>query len=429
MFSFLNFRKKIFYGWWIVGISILVNAVPAGLYFVGFSVLFLPIARDLNMNRASASLPFSLTRIITGFQSPLIGIFIDRFGPSKVLFVCTLFAGLGYILLSRADSYLMYFLIILFVLSPPIIGGFDSTSINVTSQWFVRKRGVALSIIAIGFALGGSVLSPLIALSSQSFGWRDTTLGVGLLLWLVYLPLSIFLYRSPEDRGLLPDGDSPRDTGSDATGYGYKTAVSTQYGAELSPRFALTSSTYWFLAFSLAMRGMVFSAIVVHMVPIMIWKGIDESTAGLLIGMFTLPWIPVSLMMGWLGSQWPKKYVAAMGGLISGSGMFLLLLMDQVEIWQMVLVFMLWAFSEGSLPLGWTMLADEFGRKNLGVLRGTIMTLFSFLSIGTPFYAGWIFDRYESYTWLIIPAGTILILAGLLNWSMPSIRSNSTQPS
>ena len=189
MIPFTGARKGIFYGWWIVVISLLVNAVPAGLYFIGFSVMFLPISRELGMGRAAASLPFSLTRAIAAIQSPFIGILIDRYGPGRVLFFCSLFAGLGFILLSRVDSYLTYFLVVLLVLSPPIMGGFDSTSITATCHWFVRKRGMALSIIVLGFALGGSALPPLLALSTEHFGWRNTLLGAGLLLWLIYLPL------------------------------------------------------------------------------------------------------------------------------------------------------------------------------------------------------------------------------------------------
>lgn len=430
MIPFVGARKRVFYGWWIVVISVLVNAVPAGLYFIGFSVLFLPISRDLGISRAATSLPFSLTRVISGVQSPFIGMAIDRLGPGKVLFASVLIAGLGFVLLSFVDSYLMFFLVILLVLSPPMISGFDSTSITATCQWFAKKRGMALAIIAMGFALGGSVLTPLLAIASDAFGWRNTALGVGLLLWLIYLPLSTRLHRSPEDRGLLPDGEPPRPVVQDSSGPKPKTAVGpSSLSEEISPRRAFRTSTYWILAFSLAMRGMVFTAIAMHMVAIMVWKGIDEATAGLLIGLFALPWIPVSLFMGWMGDHWRRQRIAAMGGIVSGLGMFLLAFMDRVEIWQMIAVFVLWAFSEGSLPLGWAMLADQFGRRNLGVLRGGIMGLFSFLSIGTPLYAGWVFDKFESYQWLIIPAGFILVAAGVLNWIMPQLKARTKSSS
>ncbi len=418
-------RKGIFYGWWIVLIGLLVNAVPAGLYFIGFAVLFLPITRELGMSRAAASLPFSLTRGISAVQSPLIGIAIDRFGPGRVLFVCSLFAGLGFILLSRVESYLAYFLVVLLVLSPPIMGGFDSTSITATCRWFVRKRGMALAITVLGFAFGGAALPPILSVASDAYGWRTTLLAAGLLMWVIYLPLSTRMYSSPEERGLLPDGDAPPEEDETSDESSRPSAVPRSPAAYegMRPAEAFRTPTYWILSLSLAMRGMVFTAIAIHVVAIMIWKGIDEGTAGLLIAFMSLSWLPISLLMGWLGDRWDKKLVAGAGAIIAGLGMFGLALGERIEPWQMVIVFVMWAFSEGGLPLGWAMLADQFGRRNFGVLRGGMMATFSVLGLGTPLYAGWVFDTTQSYFWVIIPSGALLVAAGLLGWAMPRLET------
>lgn len=416
--------KGIFYGWWIVLIGLLVNAVPAGLYFIGFAVLFLPITRDLGMSRAAASLPFSLTRAIAAVQSPFIGVVIDRFGPGRVLFVCSLLAGLGFILLSRSHSYLMYFLVVLLVLSPAIMGGFDSTSITATCRWFIRKRGMALAITVLGFSIGGAALPPLLAISSDAFGWRTTLLWAGLLLWAIYLPLSTRMYSSPEERGLLPDGDPPPEDADEDQSASPRPRPSTPASSSfegMTPGEAFRTPTYWVLSLSLAMRGMVFTAISIHVVAIMIWKGIDEGTAGLLISFMSLSWLPISLLMGWMGDRWEKKLVAGAGAIIAGLGMFGLAIWETVTPWHMILIFVMWAFSEGGLPLGWAMLADQFGRKNFGVLRGGIMATFGVLGLGTPLYAGWIFDTTLSYQWVIIPAGALLVSAGLLGLAMPRL--------
>ena len=418
-------RKGIFYGWWIVLIGLLVNAVPAGLYFIGFAVLFLPITRDLGMSRAAASLPLSLTRAIAAVQSPFIGIVIDRFGPGRVLFFCSLFAGLGFILLSRVESYLTYFLVILLVLSPPIMGGFDSTSITATCRWFIRKRGMALAITVLGFAIGGAVFPPILSISSDAFGWRTTLLAAGLMMWVIYLPLSTRMYSSPEERGLLPDGDPPLEEEDDSTESTPRTASNRSPAVYegMSSSEAFRTPTYWILSLSLAMRGMVFTAIAIHVVAIMIWKGIDEGTAGLLISFMAMSWLPVSLLMGWMGDRWDKKLVAGAGAIVSGMGMFGLAFWDHVGPWQMILIFVMWAFSEGGLPLGWAMLADQFGRRNFGVLRGGIMATFGVLGLGTPLYAGWVFDTTQSYQWVIIPSGALLVTAGLLSWAMPRLKT------
>ena len=415
-------RKGIFYGWWIVLIGLMVNAVPAGLYFIGFAVLFLPITRELGMSRAAASLPFSLTRAIAAVQSPFIGVVIDRFGPGRVLFVCSLLAGLGFILLSRVESYLTYFLVILLVLSPPIMGGFDSTSITATCRWFIRKRGMALAITVLGFAVGGAAIPPILSICIDAFGWRTTLLAAGLILWAIYLPLSTRMYSSPEERGLMPDGDPPPEDEDQSQSPRPSTRPRGVAGYEgMSSKDAFRTPTYWILSLSLAMRGMVFTSISIHVVAIMIWKGIDEGTAGLLIAGMAVSWIPISLLMGWMGDRWNRKVVAGAGAVIAGMGMFALAFWDQVEPWQMMLIFVMWAFSEGGLPLGWAMLADQFGRRNFGVLRGGIMATFGVLGLGTPLYAGWVFDTTQSYQWVVLPAGALLVLAGLLSWAMPRL--------
>ena len=306
------------------------------------------------------------------------------------------------------DSYLTYFLVVLLVLSPPIMGGFDSTSITATCRWFIRKRGMALAITVLGFSIGGASLPPLLSLASDAFGWRTTLLGAGLMMWVIYLPLSTRMYSSPEERGLLPDGDPPPEEGSPADAARPSTPAGGPIAYEgMSPAEAFRTPTYWILSLSLAMRGMVFTAIAIHVVAIMVWKGIDEGTAGLLISFMSLSWLPISLLMGWLGDRYEKKVVASAGAIIAGIGMFSLALWDDMASWQMIIVFVMWAFSEGGLPLGWAMLADQFGRKSFGVLRGGIMATFSVLGLGTPLYAGWVFDTTLSYQWVVIPAGAL----------------------
>ena len=114
--------------------------------------------------------------------------------------------------------------------------------------------------------------------------------------------------------------------------------------------------------------------------------------------------------------------MAALGGFVSALGILLLLLLGTVGIGQMILVFVLLSASEGSWIVAWAMLAEEFGRKNFGLLRGVIMGTVSLMSVGAPFYAGWIFDKFGDYQWLLVPSTIVLALAGFLNWIMPEVR-------
>ena len=82
--SLISRSRGVFYGWWIVVISFVVNTLTTGVYWLGFSVLFLPISRDLGVSRAAASLPFTLRGVVGAFQSPLVGLLVDS-GPNWAL--------------------------------------------------------------------------------------------------------------------------------------------------------------------------------------------------------------------------------------------------------------------------------------------------------------------------------------------------------
>ncbi|MDP6302057.1 MAG: MFS transporter, partial [SAR202 cluster bacterium] len=66
-------RGKIFYGWWVVAASAVVNACGGGVYFYGFSVFFLPIKAALDISSAATSLVFSLSRAEGAVEGPIAG--------------------------------------------------------------------------------------------------------------------------------------------------------------------------------------------------------------------------------------------------------------------------------------------------------------------------------------------------------------------
>ena len=352
-----------------------------------------------------------------------VTLLVDRMGPAKVLFVGVIAGGLGFLLLSRAEAYIAFVVVFLFVLSPGMMS-FDAPTTVATGRWFARKRGLAMAIAFMGFAFGGSVLTPLLALSVDTFGWRDTSLVTGIGIWAVALPLATRLYRSPESRGLRPDGISQVADAEPAK---------TPLGAPATmPDFgfweAVYTPTYWMLCLSCGLRAMVFMATSLHLVAIMTWKGLDEATAGFLIGTFAVVWLAATPVMGWAGDRWSKTRLAATPAFLGTVAMLLLFLLDSIEAWQMALILGLWATNEGSWPLNFAVLADRFGVRHYGTLRGGLLMVMNLMSFGAPFYSGWIFDRTGSYQWVVLPSAALLGVAGLLNWVLPEARRRISSP-
>jgi MFS family permease len=413
----------IFYGWRVVAISFLANSLSTGTYYLGFSVFFLPISRDLDLSRTEASVPFSLARIIGAITGPIVGMWIDRVGPGKLLAASAFLGGLGFILLWTAHSYALFLLIFLGVITLGIQGGFDSSTSAAVTQWFIRRRGLALAVSQAGYSIGGGVIPPILALGVAAFDWRLTAVMVGFVMWAVVLPLSTQLRRSPESMGLRPDGLPPSSSGQPVASTGAARAFVSE---GVPPKEAFRSLAYWMLALSFGFRATVWGAMAVHLVAIMVWKGVEESTAGYLVGVYSFAWMPAVLVMGWMGDRWSKRHIAAIGSFIGALGILLFLLSGQGQAWQVALALILLAPNEACWTLGWAMLGDFFGRRHFATLRGGMIGVMSLMSIGSPLYAGWVYDKTAGYFWVLAPAVAFVALAGALLLIIPKPRASGS---
>src|SRR5919106_2732709 len=200
-------HKGLFYGWWIVIIGCILDAVKGGTFNSGFSLYFLPVLTELNLSRAATSLPFSLAKLESALEGPLIGYLIDRVDLRVMLVLGTTLAGLGFVLLSFTHSYLFFLLVFMGLLTLGFQAGFNHATMAAVNHWFLRKRGLAMSIVQTGQAIGGVVIFPLVALAVLKLGWRQAAFlsGIGVL---ALVPLTLLVRRSPESMGLLPDGES-----------------------------------------------------------------------------------------------------------------------------------------------------------------------------------------------------------------------------
>src|SRR5262245_59670637 len=197
---------RVFYGWWIVAIGCVQDAVKGGLFNTGFTLYFLPVLTELNLSRAATSLPFSLSRLEAALGAPIVGFLIDRFDVRVMLVVGTLLAGLGLILLSLTHSYLLFLLVFIGPLSFGFQAGFNQATLAAVNSWFRRKRGLAMAVVQTGQSIGGVLIFPLVALAVLNLGWRTAAVLSGLVVFML-LPLVLLIRRSPESMGLLPDGE------------------------------------------------------------------------------------------------------------------------------------------------------------------------------------------------------------------------------
>jgi len=168
------------------------------------------VQAEFGVARSAASLPYTMTMICFGFGGILMGRLSDRFGIVAPVAGGAILLGLGYGVASQATSLWQ------FTLAQGLFVGMASSAtfaplIADTSLWFTRHRGMAVSIIACGSYLAGTVWPPVVQHFIQSQGWRRTYLGIAVFCVAVMLPLTLTLRRrSPlsEPAAAIPHGIS-----------------------------------------------------------------------------------------------------------------------------------------------------------------------------------------------------------------------------
>ena len=409
--SFGRFGGRIYYGWWILVLGSIITAVGMGILYQGLTVFFLPLKRDLALSSAAVSLLYAAARLEGGFEGPLVGYLIGRFGPRAVILSGASLAGVGLILLSTAESFLTFFLIFVLVVSLGSNAGFYHPVTAAVNAWFIRRRGFGFAVISVASNIGGMVVAPILSYLILSYGWRTGAVISGLVILAVCLPAALPVYRSPEVLGLRPDGDPAPEKKEDAPAS--PTAVPE---ANVSVREALRTFKFWVLTLAITLRVMVTTALVVHLIPIIVWKGRDEVTGAYMVSLYSFGTILTALPLGWWGDRWSKPLLSGFGLLPVVAGMLGLVLSS--SNFSLYLFPLGLAVAMATIPINWAQIGDLFGRQSYATLRGIMGVGYGLGTFLSLIYAGWMFDRTGSYAVVFLSFSAILLftifLFGLL---------------
>jgi sugar phosphate permease len=385
--------KGLFYGWWMIAIGCGIRMLGGGFHLYGFTVFFLPITQELGLSRAATSLVFSLARAEGAIEGPLAGYLIDRLGPRPMILAGVILSGIGYMLLATVESYSGFLIVYLGVISLSFSAGFMHSPMVLANTWFIRRRALAMTLVSSAIGIGGTLITPLLAISVHLWGWRWGAFLSGLGLILVGVPVALFVKRSPESIGMVPDGmpataNSPQNETT--------TPGSQEPATDFTLKQALRTSTFWMIILATTTRVAVYNAITVHFIPIMVWRGISEQRAAVLLATMALMSLPSHLLVGWIADHVSKPRL--MGICMSiGAASVLVLAYSEGE-WALWVFTLLFTFMEAIFPVGWATVGDFFGRKSFATIRGTMSFFYLWGPALGPVIAGAVYDRYQSYS-------------------------------
>jgi MFS family permease len=398
--------KRMFYGWWIVILGCLINAVGMGILYQSFTIFFLPLKRDLAVSSAAISLLFGAARLEGGIEGPVVGYLISRLGCRTMVLAGASMAGCGLILLATTHSFWPFFFIYVFIVSLGFNAGFFHPLSTAVNNWFIRHRGIGFAAITASGGIGGMIMAPFLSYLILTYGWRTGAVAAGIIILIVSLPAAIPMRHSPEMIGLRPDGDASSEAELEAS-KGMRPNVEEP---DFTVKEALGTRTYWILMGAISLRLSVTVALNTHLAPILVWKGVSEANSAYLVSLFAFSNIISMPILGWIGDRWNKSLlcclcilptvIVMLGLSFNQAGTFVYLLPMSMAI------------TMANAPLNWALIGDFFGRKAYATLRGIMGICYGTATFVSPIYAGWIYDNTGSYEWVLITFSIILMVAG-----------------
>jgi len=356
--------------------------------------------------------------LLAGALAPLIGPLVDRYGGRWLMAGGALSAGIGFVLLSQVSAF-WQFLLVRWVFVA--IGGvlMCQMVVSVTiSRWFVRKRGRAIAIASLGQG-SAKVLIPIVTATLFVWvGWRSTWAIFGLLtLVLVVIPAAVFMRRSPEEMGLMPDGaDAPAQSG--AVVERKRATEAARRGAQdevvWSRREIIGTRTFWIICFMYGMANVGIAGLNLHVFAYVTDIGFSAMVAATTLTIIASTQLGSTLIWGFISERIEIRHSSTMMFLIQALG--LALTIASGHLLAIYVGFFLYGIGlGGSFVLQELIWATYFGRLSLGAVRGLgIFVTYAFGAAGAPFF-GFVHDVTGSYHASFIAFVVALVLSAILS--------------
>lgn len=388
-----------YYGWVVCAAGLVILTFESGIMLT-FGVFFKPILTEFGWTRSELSGVFSAFMIVRILSSLPLGYLADKFGVRSIVLSGAALSAVALLLTSLISSlwelYLYYS--ILFSL------GTSSAYIPITSnisKWFQKRRGLAMGIVVMGLGLGNIVISPLSGFLIFSYGWRQTYVILGVLVFVTLAGSALLLQEVPPTSPVMrhQNSNNPLEQQSEKS---YTLAL------------ALATRTFWMQGFSWFFLSVALYAMLVHLVSYAISTGIPPVKASAILGLiggFSLVGrVAMGVVSDWIGRR-ASVFLSSLLGAISFFGILILQNLGLFYLFCSV-----FGFSYG----GWgaqmpAMTADHFGQKNSGAILGGIFVVGGAGMAVGPWLTGFMIDITGSYSFLFYIGGIASLLASIFS--------------
>ena len=358
-------------------------AIAQGLMH-SYAVFLVAYLGAFGWSRAETSVAYSVSQLVVGISSPLVGALVDRLGTRVLVAVGAVLLVIG--LAANASVSALWQVIVLYGLVMTLGSNCLGlvVSVPILSRWFVRRRGLAISIVQSANGFGRAASAPVTQLLISSMGWRRSYLALAGFMALAVVPIvRAFPTREPDTAER--DGGEPRRAAAPAHAWTVGEAMRTPH--------------FWLLFAVYLLTGLGSFLVSLHQLAFAVDVGFDKLYAASVLGTGSLLAVVGTIGTGTISDYIGREVSAILAYLVSIVGVVCALFITSPEqhalLWLHACFFGLTWGARGPQITAKT--ADLFQGPHLGAILGVISIGTGLGAAGGAWASGLIFDLSGSY--------------------------------
>ena len=377
-------ESKVFYGWVIVAVGIVVTCVGFGS-MMSLSVFLKPMADAMGWSRTSIATAALLNFLCMGFAAFAWGALSDRFGTRVVVLAGGILLGVGLISASRATT-LGWFQLLFGAIVGIAAASLYAPMTALTTKWFTKNRTLAVALVSAGLSFGSTFMAPLARWLISAYDWRTAMMILGDLVLLIVVPAAL-LVRNPAETSA---------TAAMSAGEGPSMSVAQ---ALRTPQFAAIALAHF--ACCAAHSGPIF-----HMVTNAIDHGVSAMAAATVFSMAGVASFSGKIVCGLVADRVGAKRTLVAGLALQAVAIAFYLVTSQLSGFYGVAMMFGFAYG-GVMPLYAVVVREYFGARIMGATFGAVSAAATLGMALGPWAGGWLYDAVGSYSWMFIASSAI----------------------
>jgi MFS family permease len=378
-------------------------AIASGLYF-SFPIFFVALLEEFGWSRGATAAAFSISSIMQGLLSPLVGTLVDRLGPRRVMLGGACLLSGACILSSRIESLWSLYLVTGVLAASGLCAVSWIPSGALIARWFTERRGSVMGLAFSGMGAGVLVIGPLAQWLITGHGWRAAYLVLGLGTLVVLVPL-VWLGIREAPLAVAPGR-------GDATSFKAAAAAGPDIGD------ALRTRAFWALFFAYLCTPLAVFSVVTHQVAFAVDHGFPRLFVAGIFGLTGLLSVAGRIGFGVAADRIGRATSATISYGCTGLGTLCLL---GLELWPHAAALYAYAFFFGlgfgaRGPIITAMASQFFPGRRFGAIYGM-------LSVGNgigggvaPWFGGFVHDLTGSYRLAFLIAVGFCALGSACFW-------------